>query len=134
MLIKRDKKRALGRLCLLSARVTVLLLLVCVNYRVHSQQIYNHSSWIVNVRNPETGEQRSIQPDSFTTFEQGSADDLEVDTTSDKFKFKISHADVTLIEPFKGQLNVQKNGQVCDRPQDVRNDSFDCDVCSCSGE
>lgn len=137
MLNKRTQKRsALRKFCLLSAIFGALIILVCVHYRVHSQadmgsewRIYNRTQWTIQVRDPETAQQKPIQPESFVTLERGSSGTLEVNGTSGQQVFTSQAARVTIIEPFKGQYQLQADEEVC-CPDDLRNDSYDCSYCS----
>lgn len=84
---------------------------------VHDTGVYwhvtNETSWIINVRDPETLDQKPIYPEQSATLDRGSSGTLEVNSTHDQFVFHTDYSIVSITEPFKGQLTLREDEKVC---------------------
>lgn len=138
--VSRGILRSLWRSRITLGMIPLLaLLFLATNYCMKSATnhgsgqwyITNNSAWQVLVRDPETGDQKSIQPEQSDTLERGSSGKLEVNGTHDHFDFQSSASRVTITEPFKGQLILQSDNEVCDCDDEFLPDRIiDCDFCS----
>ena len=117
------RRRAVSKLLLLTAMISTLMMLISVNYKIHSYdydtdampqwEITNATSWTIYVRDVETGEKVPIQAEQTTTLARGSSGEIEAFGTFGQETFTTPGSRITFLEQEKGQITLRNDDEVC---------------------
>lgn len=86
---------------------------LCACYLMHAKTITNNTTWTILVRDPETNDSTPIAPEQTATLSTGSSGKLEISSSGNNSTFTTHAQAITVLEPFKGQLTIRDEAEVC---------------------